>query len=440
MSNFLANWPHVPLMDVIDLHDSRRVPLNHNQRATRQGDFPYYGANGQVDSIDDYLFDGEFVLVAEDGGYFDDPTRAVAYEVSGRFWVNNHAHILSPKPAILRRFLTHALNNLDWMPYVGGSTRLKLTQEGMRRIKIPLPPLDEQRRIVAKLDGFFGRSNAARNEVDYIPNLVARYKQTVIGAAYRGELTAIWRECNASDVRPFLAEHRIEILERPSADALPDGWAWVAAGSLCAIKGGITLGKKRPDGSALVELPYLRVANVQRGWLNLDTMKTISVTHKEAEALLLRPGDVLMNEGGDRDKLGRGWVWEGQIPRCIHQNHVFRLRPRAEGIPGTYISHYANEFGQQYFVDEGKQTTNLASISMSKVSALPVPVAPPGEMSLIVQRIDLLFSRINQLANEASRAADLLNRLEASILGKAFRGELVGSGPQSASSHKEAAE
>lgn len=85
MSTFLSKWDHAPLMDVVELHDSRRVPLNHTQRAARKGPYPYYGANGQVDSVDDYLFEGEFVLLAEDGGYFDNPSRGVAYEVTGRF-------------------------------------------------------------------------------------------------------------------------------------------------------------------------------------------------------------------------------------------------------------------------------------------------------------------------------------------------------------------
>jgi type I restriction enzyme S subunit len=97
MSEIPKGWVASPLLDVVDLHDSRRIPLNATQRAQRRGEYPYYGANGQVDSIDDYIFDGEYVLLAEDGGYFDDPSRGVAYEVSGKFWVNNHAHILSAR-------------------------------------------------------------------------------------------------------------------------------------------------------------------------------------------------------------------------------------------------------------------------------------------------------------------------------------------------------
>ena len=211
----------------------------------------------------------------------------------------------------------------------------------------------------------------------------------------------------------------IRILKSSDLPSLPGGWSWAAAGQLCNIKSGIALGKKRPPQIVLIERPYLRVANVQRGWFSLEEIKTLQLTEKEAEALYLQRGDVLMNEGGDRDKLGRGWVWEGQIENCVHQNHVFRLRPRSPQIPSRYISYYSNEFGQSYFLSSGKQTTNLASISMNKLSALPIPVAPPREMQRIVRLIETAFGWLGAVAR-SSKAP--LPRLDHAILSKAFRG------------------
>jgi type I restriction enzyme S subunit len=132
-----------------------------------------------------------------------------------------------------------------------------------------------------------------------------------------------------------------------------------------------------------------------------------------------------MNEGGDRNKLGRGWVWNGELAQCIHQNHVFRLRPRSTQVPSRYISYYANEFGQNYFLREGKQTTNLASISMSKISGRPIPIAPPAEMALILSHIESAFARSDSIARDAIRAIGLLERLDQAALDKAFRAELL---------------
>lgn len=301
----------------------------------------------------------------------------------------------------------------------------------IRKSRIPLPPINEQRRIVAKLDRLFASSRCAREELGRVSGLCDRYKQAILAAAFRGELTKDWREKNTdiSTAKDFLTEASILPTDESNLHSLPNSWCWVMAGNLCAIKSGVALGKKRTSGTQLIELPYLRVANVQRGWLDLNEIKTILVTPKEAEALYLDTGDILMNEGGDRDKLGRGWVWEGEISKCIHQNHVFRLRLKTSKVSPRYVSYYANEFGQRFFMDQGKQTTNLASISMSKLSNFPVPIAPPKEMELILKLVEKLFKAIDAIEQEHQKASKLLDRLEQATLAKAFRGELVPQDP-----------
>lgn len=146
-----------------------------------------------------------------------------------------------------------------------------------------------------------------------------------------------------------------------------------------------TKGQETSENENLIEVPYLRVANVQRGSLDLSEVLTIPVTQTELDALRLEPGDLLLNEGGDRDKLGRGWVWEGQIENCVHQNHVFRARPVPGLLHPKLISWYANTFGQGFFFQGGKQTTGLASISMGVVAALPVPLMPWPEQLVLVE-------------------------------------------------------
>jgi type I restriction enzyme S subunit len=117
---------------------------------------------------------------------------------------------------------------------------------------------------------------------------------------------------------------------------LPPGWAWTTLGEIADLKGGLTKGKRRREEDKLRSVPYLRVENVQRGYLNLDQMKMIEATEAEIDDLRLRVGDVLFNEGGDRDKLGRGWVWQAALPECIHQNHVFP-RSLANGRSSTEV-------------------------------------------------------------------------------------------------------
>ncbi len=196
------------------------------------------------------------------------------------------------------------------------------------------------------------------------------------------------------------------------------------SGEITEIVGGVTVDqKRRPDDP--VAVPYLRVANVQRGHIDLTEIKTIVVERDTAARLKLMPRDILLNEGGDRDKIGRGWVWDGSVPLMIHQNHVFRARPRCEGVNAYFISNYANEMGRRFFMEQGKQTTNLASISMSKLSQLPVPLPPPAEVAEILRRLaDALVAADDATKQLDAEAADAA-RLKQSILKSAFEGRLV---------------
>ena len=177
---------------------------------------------------------------------------------------------------------------------------------------------------------------------------------------------------------------------------LPPGWEWTTLGEIADLKGGLTKGKRRRDEDQLRQVPYLRVENVQRGYLNLDQVKLIEATKAEIADLRLQVGDVLFNEGGDRDKLGRGWVWQAALPECIHQNHVFRARLRGPDIQPKFVSWYGNNSeGAQYFSDQGKQTTNLASINLTKLSEFPIPVPPAREQLCIVAEIEKHFANID---------------------------------------------
>jgi len=150
-----SNWPTTTLGDVIDLFDSQRVPLNSRQRQERKGRFPYYGAQGIIDHIDGYIFDGRYILVAEDGENLNSKKLPLALFATGKFWVNNHAHILRGKQGIADdTFLLACLNNADIKPFVTGAAQPKLSQGNLRLIEIPLPPLPVQQGIAGILSAY----------------------------------------------------------------------------------------------------------------------------------------------------------------------------------------------------------------------------------------------------------------------------------------------
>ena len=146
----MNEWKTVRLGDVCEILDSKRVPITAHER--KNGSYPYYGANGIQDYVADYIFDDELVLLAEDGGNFGSKEKPIAYRVSGKCWVNNHAHVLKPKECLDVDYLCDSIKFYDVSTIVNGATRQKLTQSAMVEMKIFLPPLETQKQIAAQLD------------------------------------------------------------------------------------------------------------------------------------------------------------------------------------------------------------------------------------------------------------------------------------------------
>jgi type I restriction enzyme S subunit len=162
---------------------------------------------------------------------------------------------------------------------------------------------------------------------------------------------------------------------------------WLPLAKVAAVESGLTLGSE-PSGPSSVELPYLRVANVQDGHIDTTEVKTIRVLRSQVARYVVALGDVLLTEGGDFDKLGRGAVWDGRIQPCLHQNHIFRIRCRHELIIPEYLALYtASTPGRRYFLSVAKQTTNLASINSTQLKAMPVPLLATSEQERMLQPV-----------------------------------------------------
>ncbi|MEV7857523.1 restriction endonuclease subunit S [Streptomyces hirsutus] len=179
---------------------------------------------------------------------------------------------------------------------------------------------------------------------------------------------------------------------------------------LADVTGGVTLGRTIPDGAS-VELPYLRVANVQDGYIDTTDMNTVRVLRSEVQRYAARKGDLLLTEGGDFDKLGRGAVWDGRIDPCLHQNHLFRVRCRPAKLLPEYLAVYmASDEGRRYFLSIAKQTTNLATINSSQLKRMPIPQPGLDEQRRIVEVLAAL--REQERAIEAAISKGRLIRQE----------------------------
>ncbi|ONB94508.1 hypothetical protein AQ906_08080 [Burkholderia pseudomallei] len=209
----------------------------------------------------------------------------------------------------------------------------------------------------------------------------------------------------------------------PEVDAVPSHWSVKRLKFLGEVRSGVAKGKDLGDKDT-VSLPYLRVANVQDGYVDLTEVLEIEVGQDEVNRYLLQKGDVLMNEGGDNDKLGRGTVWEGQIDPCIHQNHVFAVRLFDASLAEWVARFTSTDAARSYFFLRSKQSTNLASINQSNVRELPIPMPPAEERLAIIDELRRSSAATTELMKHTEEHIARLREYRSSLISAAVTGQL----------------
>lgn len=182
------SWEEKKLSEITENQDSKRIPLSKSQRDNMNRIYDYYGASGIIDKVDDYIFEGKKLLIGEDGANLVTRSKDIAFIADGKYWVNNHAHILDVKDTVLLMYLCNYINNMDLIPYVTGSAQPKLTQAKMNNIKIFLPTLPEQHEIVRLIDDLLARERAAQQAAEQALASIDLMKKSILAHAFRGEL------------------------------------------------------------------------------------------------------------------------------------------------------------------------------------------------------------------------------------------------------------
>lgn len=265
-------WEKTTLGEICEIFDSKRIPLNREQREQRINNkktdelFPYYGATGEVGKIDDYIFDGEFVLLGEDAAPFFEPNKDVAYCVKGKFWVNNHAHILSSS-VLENLYICHYLNQFNFSGYVSGTTRLKLSQGSMKKIPIIYPISKEtQQAIVNKIESLFDEIDEGMGRLKTAAQQIQQYRQSLLKNAFNGALTKEWRSKHA-DTLPSENELLAQIQtarEQHHAQQLADWQAAVSQWEQNGKEGKKPSKPKAPTQAVKFEENF---ADLPSGWI-----------------------------------------------------------------------------------------------------------------------------------------------------------------------------
>ncbi|MEV6924534.1 restriction endonuclease subunit S [Dactylosporangium sp. NPDC051485] len=292
-----------------------------------------------------------------------------------------------------RRYLLHALRAMapDLRRLAMGSTHKTIYMPDIAELRIPLPSLSDQRRITDFLD----------NETQRIDRI--------------GSMRSM----------------QIELLKELATALVSDNFAVgpnvpeVRLGYLAKIQTGVTVDGSRARGLSDVTRPYLRVANVQAGYLDLNKVSEITVPRDVAARSVMRPGDVLMTEGGDLDKLGRGTVWDGEIEGCLHQNHVFVVRVDARRLDPRYLALLTRtSIARAHFERTGTKTTNLASTSSSKIRDLRIPLPALVQQRAIVEAATSALAEVEASMKMMARQRAVLAERRQALTAAAVTGRL----------------
>lgn len=365
------------------------------------GDYPVYGGNGARGYTSRYTHDGAFPLIGRQGALCGNINYA-----SGRFWASEHAVVVNVHGNHVARWLGEVLRSMNLNQYSQSAAQPGISVEVIENLSIPVPPEAEQQAIANYLD----------RETTRIDGLIAE-KERMLALLEEKRAALISRVVTRGlDPNAPLKSSALEWLGE-----IPAHWGLQRLKQLAEVRGGLTLGKQYVG--ELLQYPYLRVANVQDGYLKLDDILTVEVPASEAASNLLTYGDVLMNEGGDIDKLGRGCVWRDEIAPCLHQNHVFAVRPHS--VDSDWLALWTSTLqAKRYFESRAKRSTNLASISGANIGELPVPLPPISEQLAIQAFLAVRQSRLEMLRGELRDSLRLLAEHRTTLITAAVTGQI----------------
>lgn len=377
-------WKMVKLTDISENLDYMRVPITKNVREV--GKYPYYGASGIVDYVNDYIYDEDLLLISEDGANLLARATPIAFSVSGKIWVNNHAHVLRFKSLTTQKFVEYFIAGFNIKPYVTGMAQPKLNQRALEKIKLPLPPLEEQYRIISILDASFEKIDALKkNAEENLKNAKALFQQVL-----------------AQELKT------------------KEGWVEKKLGEVC---NNISYGTSLPSSENGI-YKYLRMNNITLdGTLDLNNLKYITVPDKELAKCMVEKGDLLFNRTNSHELVGKSCVFEND-EKMVIAGYIIRIRLNKEIAP-KFANYYINlQRRLGYLKPLIVGAVHQANISAKSIQTINFVYPTLEEQHRIVATLDTLSEKCRRLEQVAQQTIRECDALKQSILRQTFSGEL----------------
>ena len=380
------------------------VSITNGSDPKSEGSVPVYGSGSESFKTCGEYKEGPAVLIGRKGA-----TLHIPHYIEGRYWNVDTAFDVKPQEGFSLRYYYYLVCVFDYNYYISQTTLPGMTQTNYNNMKFPCPSLDEQSAIASYLDAQCAK----------IDEIIAQAKASM--EDYKQWKASIIYEAVTKGLNPNveMKDSGVEWVGN-----VPAHWRVTKIKNFVSLRSGITLGKQYPPDAQLVSRPYLRVANVKAEHVDLQDVATIMVTIEEAEKYALKPGELLMTEGGDRDKLGRGTIWHGEIPGCLHQNHVFAVQVDEKYMLTKFLDYLtASPVGREYFDLTAKKTTNLASTNATTILQFSVPIPPLTEQEKIITILDRNTATINEVIAEKETLVSDLESYKKSLIYEVVTGK-----------------
>ena len=412
-----ANWEWVKLGDVVLNRDAERKPVSKKDRNLHaQKIYDYYGAAGAIDKVEEYLFDEKLLLIGEDGANLLSRSKPNAFLANGKYWVNNHAHVIDAIDKSMLDYLAFYINAISLDDFVTGTAQPKLNQENLNKIPIPLPPLAEQQRIVAKIEEAFAEIDAVEKNKELLKIHIKQTRQKILDLAIHGKLVP--QDKADGSARELLSVILSEAQSakskdlkhsgKPTADnphyekmadvpfEIPDSWEWVKLGEVAYIASGST-----PSKDCFVEngVPYLKMYNLRNQQIDFE-YKPQYIKREIHEGKLARSkaklGDVIMNIVGP--PLGKVALVPETLPECNFNQAAVLIRAYFDtNLMNQYIRYFLLQMDEINAINT-KGTAGQENISLTQTQNMRFPLPPLAEQKRIVDKIEEVFASLDEIS------------------------------------------
>lgn len=405
------NWKFVRFGEIMLSRDNERKPVSSHERMHKEKIYDYYGASGVIDKTDDYLFDKDLMLIGEDGANLLTRSTPIAFIARGKYWVNNHVHVLDVCAGLNLEYITFYINSISLAPYVTGTAQPKMNQENMNAIWIPLPPIEEQQRIVEKLNQILPLIDEYGKEEDELIALCQKFpeemKKSVLQAAMQGKLTnQLETDSSVDELLKKIADEKATLIaegkikkEKPLAEIteeeipfdIPENWRWERWGNLSnSIQYGYNASAISSGFAKMV-----RISDIQDNKILWDSVPYCEISESEYEKYKLNNTDILFARTGGT--VGKSVLVSGLTERSVYAGYLIR----------SHYNHNLNPQYLKYFMEcplywnqltQGTTKGCQPNCNGQTLSQMIVPIPPIEEQQRIVEKLNTILPIIDSMA------------------------------------------